>query len=89
MLALMLTRVSLAKGDLVRFAPRHADPYKNELATIERILDPLDHELAPPLPEMRPYWIEVKFRKDGVVKTLNAQLFVLEEVRQNIARILH
>jgi hypothetical protein len=87
MLVLMLARVSVGQGDLVRYAPKFHSPYRNKLAYVERILDESEHPLQEG-PEATPYWLEVRFKKDNAVKTLNAQAFVLEEVRQNVARIL-
>ncbi|MDE2071266.1 MAG: hypothetical protein KGI70_00840 [Patescibacteria group bacterium] len=86
MIVLMSARVSLAPGDLVRYCPKFADPYRDKLAYVEEILDESKHPLRVG-PEATPYWLRVKF-KNGTVKTLNAQAFVIEEVRQNIIRIL-
>lgn len=87
MLVLTLARVSLSPGDLVRYLPRFDDEYRKELAFVKRILGE-DKEPLPPGPDATPYWLEVKFKKDGKTKTLNAQAFVVEEVRQTVARIL-
>lgn len=87
MLILMLARISVGPGDLVRYLPRFHDVYLKELAYVERILDESKNQLQEG-PEATPYWLEVRFKKDGEVKILNAQAFVIEEVRQNVARIL-
>ena len=87
MLILMLERLSVGQGDLVRYLPKFQSPYLNELASVERILDESKNPLQEG-PEATPYWLEVLFKKDGEVKILNAQAFVIEEVRQNVIRIL-
>lgn len=87
MLIMMLSRVSLSPGDLVRYVPKFSDQYRSELAVVEGLLDESKNPLQAG-PEASPYWLKVRFKKDGAMRTLNAQAFVIEEVRQTIARIL-
>jgi hypothetical protein len=87
MLIMMLARISVWRGDLVRYMPRFADPYRGELAVVERMLDESKNPIGAG-PNAMPYWLEVRFKKDDRLATLNAQAFVVEEVRQSIARIL-
>ncbi len=78
---LMLARVDLVAGDAVRYMPRFHDMHRGELAEVEAVLDASDAGLCSLSPFQTPYWLQVRFKNSGIVKTLNAQLFIIEEFR--------
>jgi hypothetical protein len=85
MLVLMQARIGINRNDTVRYVPKFHDPHRHELATVEDVVDKSDEPIQVG-PEASPYWLKVRFMNDGQVRTLNAQAFVVEEVRQTIAR---
>ena len=93
MLAMMLTRVSVGRGDLVRYAGarrpmQSVRPFIGKLGRIEQVYNATIYpEQLEPCLDANPYWVDVRFR-NGEMSTLNLQHFLLEEVRQNVARIL-
>mgnify|MGYP003393349218 CR=1 FL=1 len=84
-LATVLTRVSVSRGDKVRYLPNFADPYRDEMAELIEIIDTSTHPLQQGI-EGTPFWFRVRFLKDDIEKTLPTTRFLLEEKRMSIAR---